>query len=156
MIHKSGDSAPQSLAARSAILINCSPLLRHTATEWKPSRGLLLFRGFPEDSRRFARANLEHDVPRYRWFLMTDQGTRRCPRCGRGELIDISFDEGAPSEVMGVGEGPEDAPAQIARTRQIETYSCGHEVIGPRLDEADETELDVERRTSGETTDPPP
>jgi hypothetical protein len=87
---------------------------------------------------------------------MADERKRRCPRCGRGELVDISFDEGTPSEVEGVGEGPQDAPAQLARTRQIETYSCGHEVIGPSLAGADETELDVERRTSDETTDPTP
>jgi hypothetical protein len=86
---------------------------------------------------------------------MADEEKRLCPRCGRGELIDISFDEGPPSEVEGVGETSH-APAQLARTRQIEMYSCGHEVIGPSLAGADETELDVERRTSEETTDPTP
>jgi hypothetical protein len=86
---------------------------------------------------------------------MAAEEKRLCPRCGRGELIDISFDEVPPSEVEGVGEVPH-TPAQLARTRQIETYSCGHEVIGPSLAGADETELDVERRTSEETTDPTP
>jgi hypothetical protein len=71
-------------------------------------------------------------------------------------LRDIAFDEGPPAEVQGVGEGPVEAPAQLARSRQIETYSCGHEVIGPHLAVADESRLDVERRTSEETAEPAP
>ena len=71
-------------------------------------------------------------------------------------LTDIAFDDGPPTEVDDVGDGPAGAPAQLARTRQIDTYSCGHEVVGPHLSIADESRLDVERRTSDETTEPPP
>jgi hypothetical protein len=71
----------------------------------------------------------------------------RCPRCGRGELVDIGFDEGGPAEVP----DQVDAPWQGADTRQVETYSCGHRVIGPRLSLADAERMDVERRTSDDT-----
>lgn len=52
--------------------------------------------------------------------------------------------------------GQEGEEIQEPDARQVETYSCGHEVIGPRLDAtAADDRLDVERRTSGETADPP-
>jgi hypothetical protein len=71
----------------------------------------------------------------------------RCPRCGRGELADISFDAGSPSDARHVPEQAED-------TRQVESYSCGHQVLGPRLATADPHRLDVERRTSEDTVMP--
>jgi hypothetical protein len=69
--------------------------------------------------------------------------SRRCPVCGRGDLIDIAYTEGSSGEV----------PIQESDTRQVETYSCGHERVGPRLDEpaAPGSALDVERRSSQET-----
>jgi hypothetical protein len=78
-----------------------------------------------------------------------DGGAGRCPTCGRGVLVDITYREGAGRS----GEDGEEI--QEPDSRQVETYSCGHEVIGPRLDAtAADDRLDVERRTSGETTDP--
>jgi hypothetical protein len=46
---------------------------------------------------------------------------------------------------------------QEADSRQVATYSCGHEVTGPRIDRAEQARpaLDVERRTSDETVPPP-
>jgi hypothetical protein len=73
---------------------------------------------------------------------------RKCPVCGEGDLVDVMFREGAT--------GAEDEPIQTADTRQVESYSCGHEVRGPSLDRtaSGSGELDAERRTSEETTDP--
>ena len=76
---------------------------------------------------------------------MTDDTSGRCPTCGEGTLVDVSFDLDANSQADG---------AQDADSRQIETYSCGHTVVGPRLSTADQDGLTVERRTSGETVAP--
>ena len=73
-----------------------------------------------------------------------------CPRCGRGELVAISFDAGYPSDAP---VGP-DVPWQGTDTRQVESYSCGHQVLGARLSEADPYHLDVERRASEDTVVP--
>ena len=75
----------------------------------------------------------------------------RCPTCGHGELVDINYNE--PSDVA----PPDGAPMQESDSRQIATYSCGHEVAGPRIDRADQAgpALDIERRTSDETVPPP-
>jgi hypothetical protein len=72
---------------------------------------------------------------------------KRCPVCGRGELVDILYTGGSPRE----------EPKQGSDTRQIETYSCGHERIGAPLDEAasPESDLGVEHRTTEETVDSP-
>jgi hypothetical protein len=69
----------------------------------------------------------------------------RCPRCGIGELLEIAFD--ADPLQPGQHQGPS--------SHQVETYSCGHEVIGPALEEADIDRLEVERRTSSEGVSPP-
>lgn len=73
-----------------------------------------------------------------------------CPECGKGTLVDITFTEGAEDDA---GES-----IQEPRSRQVETYSCGHEIVGPRLDEISSAEEsgEVERRTSEETVDPAP
>ena len=73
---------------------------------------------------------------------------KRCPECGRGRLVEITFREGSTQ-----GEGE---PIQEADTRQVETYSCGHEAIGPPLDRtaAGPHALEVERRDSTDTVDP--
>ncbi|HEX2089237.1 MAG TPA: hypothetical protein VHI54_04790 [Actinomycetota bacterium] len=76
--------------------------------------------------------------------------TKRCPVCGQGTLVEISFWEQSAKE-------PEAGEAiQEADTRQVESYSCGHEVVGPRLDEsaAGTDDLEVERRQTDETADP--
>ena len=78
-------------------------------------------------------------------FVMTDDTSGRCPTCGEGTLVDVSFDLDANADSDG---------AQDADSRQIETYSCGHTVVGPRLSTADQDTLTVERRTSDETVAP--
>ncbi len=71
-----------------------------------------------------------------------------CPQCGKGRLVEVTYRQGSPDEV--------DEPIQTADTRQVETYSCGHEVVGPRLAATSAEEgLDAEHRTSEETVDPP-
>ena len=76
---------------------------------------------------------------------MRDRPTR-CPICGEGELADIEYDAG-PTE-------DEDLQQQPA-SRQLDHYTCGHEVPGAPLEAADER-LDVERRSSAETAEPRP
>ncbi len=82
--------------------------------------------------------------------MASDSGSKKCPECGRGDLVDITYREGSPAEV---GE-----EIQTSETRQVETYSCGHELIGPRLDRsaAGTSALEVERRETEETVEPPP
>jgi hypothetical protein len=60
-------------------------------------------------------------------------------------MVDVAFDV-APDGA--VEQGPE--------SRQADTYSCGHVVVGDRLSASDPETLDVERRTSPETVDPSP
>ena len=62
--------------------------------------------------------------------------------------MDVSFDLD-PADPAAEG-------MQEADSRQIETYSCGHTVVGPRLSSADQEAMTVERRTSDETTMPEP
>jgi len=69
-----------------------------------------------------------------------------CPICGKGKLADVSFD-------MGPGGGLPDG-IQEAESRQLETYSCGHEVLGPKLESADQASMTVERRSSEDATMP--
>lgn len=73
---------------------------------------------------------------------------RKCPTCGRGDLVDVTYREGSPQDV---GE-----PIQTSDTLQVETYSCGHEVVGPSLERsaAGTDRLEVERRSSEETAEP--
>ena len=78
-------------------------------------------------------------------LVMTDDTSGRCPTCDEGTLVDVSFDLDANADSDG---------AQDADSRQIETYSCGHTVVGPRLSTADQDALTVERRTSDETVAP--
>jgi hypothetical protein len=70
---------------------------------------------------------------------------KRCPTCGDGILVDIAFTAGTPEL------------KQSADSRQVETYSCGHEAVGPALDRVQEAggRLDAERRSSDETVAPP-
>jgi hypothetical protein len=67
---------------------------------------------------------------------------RRCPVCGQGVLADIDF-------------GGEDL-FQDPESRQVDTFTCGHEVPRAPLEGADADRLDVERRTSEETAEPTP
>jgi hypothetical protein len=76
--------------------------------------------------------------------MATQEGTgeRRCPVCGRGTLADIDF-------------GGEDL-FQDPQSRQVDVYTCGHEVERATLEEADPDRLDVERRGTEETAAPTP
>ena len=65
----------------------------------------------------------------------------RCPICGIGRLRDLTYDEGTPM--------------QEADSRELQQFTCGHEVTGAALSTADTTKLDVEQRHSDETVDPP-
>jgi len=65
-----------------------------------------------------------------------------CPVCGKGTLADIDFD-GADQ-------------FQDPESRQVDTYTCGHEVARAPLEVADADRLDVEQRTSEETASPSP
>jgi hypothetical protein len=76
----------------------------------------------------------------------TPAGGARCPVCGRGELVDIADDLATASR----------EPVQQADSRELVSYSCGHQVAGGTLAAADEDVLAVERRTSDETVDPGP
>jgi hypothetical protein len=76
---------------------------------------------------------------------MAEDTEGRCPTCGEGTLVDVSFDLDANADADG---------SQDADSRQIETYSCGHTIVGPRLSSADQDALTVERRTSDETVSP--
>jgi hypothetical protein len=66
----------------------------------------------------------------------------RCPICGLGTLRDITYGEGTPR--------------QEADSRELQQFTCGHEVVGAALSTADTTKLDVEQRHSDETVDPSP
>ncbi len=84
-------------------------------------------------------------------YAQVEEGaTKRCPVCGQGTLVEITFREGSAMEAE-AGEA-----IQEADTRQVESYSCGHEVVGPRLDEsaAGTKDLEVERRETDETAEP--
>ena len=70
----------------------------------------------------------------------------RCPVCGKGTLADIAFDALAPTDRE---------PEQQPESRQLDTYTCGHKVVGAPLEAADD-HLDVERRASDEVAEPLP
>ena len=70
----------------------------------------------------------------------------RCPVCGEGAFVEIAYDVDPSSR----------EPAQRAESREMVTYSCGHSVAGPSLADADQRELDVERRTTDDTVPPLP
>lgn len=76
--------------------------------------------------------------------------SRRCPICGEGTFLDIKYWAGSDAEEIG-------EPIQLGDTRQVEAYSCGHEVGGPSLEEvaSGNEDLQVEHRQSQETTEDP-
>jgi hypothetical protein len=69
---------------------------------------------------------------------------RRCPLCLEGVLSDLSFDAGGRGQDL----------LQSPDSNELLQYSCGHAVLGPPLKEADQTELDVERRSADDATLP--
>jgi hypothetical protein len=72
---------------------------------------------------------------------MTETTDQRCPVCGEGVLQHLGSED--PDHL------------QRPESHVIETYTCGHEVTTPALATADADRLEVERRTSDETLDPP-
>ena len=78
--------------------------------------------------------------------IMITSGTAasdgRCPICGKGTLADIDFDG--------------NDQFQDPESRQVDTYTCGHEVPRAPLEVADADRLDVEQRTSEEVASPSP
>ena len=60
-------------------------------------------------------------------------------------LADIEYDDAPP------GEDHQQRP----ESRQLDVFTCGHQVLGARLASADDR-LDVERRTSEESAEPLP
>ena len=67
---------------------------------------------------------------------MEDPESTICPICGKGALRTVSFGDQQPE------------------SRQVRSFTCGHEVEGDRLQTADADRLDVERRESEETVTP--
>ena len=67
---------------------------------------------------------------------------RRCPVCGRGVLRHLGTESGSR--------------LQRPESPIIETYTCGHEVTEPPLATSDAERLEVERRASEDTVEPPP
>ncbi|MGE5460423.1 MAG: hypothetical protein ACM3WR_07335 [Solirubrobacterales bacterium] len=67
---------------------------------------------------------------------MSESESSSCPICGEGTLITLDFGDQRPD------------------SREVQTFTCGHEVEGARLQTADSDRLDVERRTSEETVTP--
>ena len=59
-----------------------------------------------------------------------------CPICGKGTLRTVDFGDQQPD------------------SREVQTFTCGHEVKGGRLRTADADGLDVERRQSEDTVTP--
>jgi hypothetical protein len=78
---------------------------------------------------------------------MSEEPQTRCPICGEGTLADIAYDAGGPADA--------DVPEQQPESRQVDVYTCGHQVVGGELGAAD-GRLDVERRGSEETAEPLP
>ena len=75
-------------------------------------------------------------VPRCTVVSMGEPESTTCPICGEGTLRTIDFGDQQPE------------------SRQVETFTCGHEVEGARLQTADADRLDVERRATDETVTP--
>ena len=67
---------------------------------------------------------------------MDDPDSTTCPICGKGTLRTVEFGDQEPE------------------SHQVQTFTCGHEVEGARLQTADADKLDVERRESEETVTP--
>jgi hypothetical protein len=69
----------------------------------------------------------------------------RCPICGEGVLAAIAFGGRRP-EARVPKQGPE--------SRELLTFSCGHEVEGGKLAEAARDDQNVERRTADDSVTP--
>jgi len=70
----------------------------------------------------------------------------RCPVCGKGVVQDLGFDAAATTD--------DGRPVQDPEAREWVRFTCGHQAEGSKLETADQERLDVERRSSEDTTDP--
>jgi hypothetical protein len=70
----------------------------------------------------------------------------RCPTCGAGVFVSVAYHDPDPKGDRG---------DQTGDSFEILTFSCGHEVRGPKLAVADPDRLTVEERTAEETVDRP-
>ena len=75
-------------------------------------------------------------TPRVYRDAVEEPESTTCPICGKGTLRTVDFGDQQPE------------------SRQLQTFTCGHEVEGDRLQTADADRLDVERRESEETVTP--
>ena len=76
---------------------------------------------------------------------MKEQGDRtRCPVCGTGVFTEVVYEDPEP-------DGPELRLA--GDSYEVLVFSCGHEVRGTPLSEADPDRMTVEQRESRDTTD---
>jgi hypothetical protein len=73
-----------------------------------------------------------------------DRDDLHCPVCGVGVLRDIAYDEN-PAVPGGIKQAPE--------SREVVTFSCGHEVEAHRLEESARRDPNVEGRESDDTVD---
>src|SRR5262245_1076712 len=71
----------------------------------------------------------------------------RCPVCGKGVVQDLGFDAESTTDLG--------RPVQDPEAREWVRFTCGHQVEGSKLETADQEGLDVERRSSEDTTDVP-
>ena len=78
----------------------------------------------------------DRDGTRCTVVRMNESESTTCPISGEGTLSTIDFGDQQPD------------------SRQVQTFTCGHEVDGARLKTADTDRLDVEQRTSEETVTP--
>jgi hypothetical protein len=67
---------------------------------------------------------------------VSESDSTTCPICGEGTLVTVDFGDQQPE------------------SREVQTFTCGHEAKGARLRTADADRLDVERRESEETVTP--
>jgi hypothetical protein len=72
--------------------------------------------------------------------------TLRCPVCGEGVLRNIAYDEQDPDLAI---------PKQAPESREVVSFTCGHEVEGRFLAEAARFDPNVERREAEDTVAPP-
>jgi hypothetical protein len=67
---------------------------------------------------------------------VSESDSTTCPICGKGTLRTVDFGDQQPE------------------SREVQTFTCGHEVRAGRLRTADADRLDVERRQSEGTVMP--
>jgi hypothetical protein len=78
----------------------------------------------------------EVDLAKRKFLIVGEAESNTCPTCGEGTLRTAEFGEQQPE------------------SRQVRTFTCGHEVEGGQLRSADADRLDVERRESKDTVTP--